>query len=88
LTYESCTTATKTHLSALGKFCAWKKTIFLKARINSIGKARENSIVRKDVKVIKKMLKFFLERVIKEELLDDRNSYVHNNRNTMEKAQE
>ncbi|TKJ46346.1 hypothetical protein CEE34_09020 [Candidatus Aerophobetes bacterium Ae_b3a] len=33
------------------------------------------------------MLKFFLERVIEEELLDDRNSYVHNNRNTMEKAQ-
>ena len=31
------------------------------------------------------MLKFFLERVIKEELLDDRNSYVHNNRNTMVK---
>ena len=34
------------------------------------------------------MLKFFLKGVIKEELLDDRNSYVHNNRNTMEKAQE
>jgi len=60
----------------------------LKAIINSIEKARENSIVKKDVKKIKKMLKFFLERVIEEELLDDRNSYVHNNRNTMEKAQE
>jgi len=60
----------------------------LKARINSIGKARENSIVKKDMKKIKKMLKFFLEIKIKEGLLDDRNSYVHNNRNTMEKAQE
>ncbi|MEA1964442.1 MAG: hypothetical protein U9O41_04845, partial [Candidatus Aerophobetes bacterium] len=59
---------------------------FLKAIINSIGKARENSIVKKDMKVIKKMLKFFLEIIIKEELLDDRNSYVHNNKNTVGKA--
>lgn len=34
------------------------------------------------------MLKFFLGRVIKEGLLDDRNSYIDNNRNTMEEAQE
>jgi len=59
---------------------------FLKAIINSIGKARENSIVKKDMKGIKKMLKFFLEIIIKEELLDDRNSYVYNNKNTMGKA--
>jgi len=58
----------------------------LKAIINFIGKARENSIVKKDMKIIKKMLKFLLEIIIKEELLNDRNSYVHNNKNTMGKA--
>ena len=65
--------------------------VFLKAIINSIGKARENSIVRivkNDMRKIKKMLKFFLEMIIKEELLDDRISHVHNNTNTMETAQE
>jgi len=66
-----------------------EKSSILKARINSIGKARENSIVRivkKDMNKIKKMLKFFLEIIIKEELLDDRISYVYNNTNTMGKV--
>ena len=58
----------------------------LKAIINSIGKARENSIVKRDMKIIKKMLKFFLEIIIKEELLDDRSSDVHNNKNTLGKV--
>ena len=58
----------------------------LKAIINSIGKARENSIVKKGIKRIKKMLKFFFEIIIKEELLDDRSSYVYNNKNTMGKT--
>jgi len=38
------------------------------------------------MKKIKKMLKFFLEIIIKEELLDDRNRYVYNNKNTMGKV--
>jgi len=38
------------------------------------------------MKVVKKMLKFFLEIIIKEELLDDRNSYVYNNKNIMGKV--
>jgi len=58
----------------------------LKAIINSIGKARENSIVKKDMKKIKKTLKFFLEIIIKEGLLDDRNSDVYNNKNIMGKV--
>jgi len=58
----------------------------LKAIINSIGKARENSIVKKDMKKIKKMLKFFLEIIIKEGLLDDRSSDVYNNKNIMGKV--
>jgi hypothetical protein len=69
----------------------WPLLSNLKARINSIGKARENSIVKmvkKGMKKMKRMLKFFLEIIIKEGLLDDRNSYVYNNRNTMEKTQE
>jgi len=60
----------------------------LKAIINSIGKARENSIVKKDMKKIKKMLKFFLEIIIEEGLLDDRSSDVYNNKNIMGKVQE
>jgi len=58
----------------------------LKAIINSIGKARENSIVKEDMKKIKKMLKFFLEIIIKEGLLDDRSSDVYNNKNIMGKV--
>jgi len=58
----------------------------LKARINSIGKARENSIVKKDMKKIKKTLKFFLEIIIKEGLLNDRNSDVYNNKNIIGKV--
>ena len=38
------------------------------------------------MKIIKKMLKFFLEIIIKEELLDDRSSDVHNNKNTLGKV--
>jgi len=58
----------------------------LKAIINSIGKAEENSIVKKGIKGIKKMLKFFFEIIIKEELLDDRKAFVYNNKNTMGKT--
>ncbi len=61
--------------------CSPPEEVPREAIINSIGKARENSIVKKDMKKIKKMLKFFLEIIIKEELLDDRNRYVHNNKN-------
>jgi hypothetical protein len=35
---------------------------------------------------IKRMLKFFLEKIIKEGLLDDRGSDVYNNPNTMGKV--
>ena len=59
---------------------------YLKAIINSIGKARENSRIKKDMKGIKKMLKFFLEIIIKEKLLDDRKAFVYNNKNTTGKA--
>ena len=38
------------------------------------------------MKKIKKMLKFFLEIIIKEGLLDDRSSDVYNNKNTMGKV--
>ena len=38
------------------------------------------------MKKIKKILKFFLEIIIKEELLDDRSSDVYNNKNIMGKV--
>ena len=57
----------------------------LNAIINSIGNAGENSRVKR-YKNNKKMLKFFLDLIIKEELVDDRSSYVRSNKNTMGKA--
>ena len=53
---------------------------------NTLLKAIINSIVKKDMKIIKKVLKFFLEIIIKEGLLDDRSSDVYNNKNIMGKV--